>query len=183
MSIIVLIVTAIALSMDAFAVAISCGITNSAKKTTDKLKIAFAFGLFQGLMPIAGYFLSGILRNSIERYTGIIAFIILIIIGINMIRESFKIKNDCNIIQLTLKRILILAIATSIDAFAMGITFSMIEIDIFSSATLIFSITFLVSYIGVVFGCKINNLFRKSAEIIGGCIIILIGIKILIENI
>jgi len=183
MSIFVLIITALALSMDAFAVSISCGITNSARKTTDKFKLALAFGFFQGLMPILGYYLSGLFRSSIEKYTGIIAFIILIIIGMNMIRESFKIKNDCDIIQLTLKKIFILAIATSIDAFAVGITFAMIDIHILSSAALIFVITSVVSYIGVVFGCKINNLFRKSAEIIGGSIIILIGIKILIENI
>ncbi|MBN2851629.1 MAG: manganese efflux pump [Clostridia bacterium] len=182
MSFYLVFITALALSMDAFAVSISCGVSNSAKKTSDKFKLAIAFGFFQGLMPTLGYFMSSLFRKSVDQYSGIIAFVILLLIGAHMIKESFKIKEECDVIQLTIKKILLLAIATSIDAFAAGISFSMLDINIFWVAFQIMIVTFAVSYLGILFGCKIKTFFRKGAEILGGSILILIGLKILIES-
>lgn len=182
MSIYLIFLTAIALSMDAFAVSISCGISNAAKSKRDKFILAATFGLFQGIMPVIGYYLSYIFKSSIENLTGYIAFFILIIIGIHMIVEAIKITENCNLIVLTSKKIILLAFATSIDAFATGISFSMVNVSIIYAAIIIAFVTFVISLIGVQFGCKINNFFRKGSEIFGGLIIIAIGIKILIDS-
>jgi len=182
MSIWMIITTAIALSMDAFAVSITCGIANNTKKIHDKVKLALIFGIFQGLMPIIGFQLYGLIKSDLGKYSGYLAFAILFLIGAHMIREAFKIKDSCDINVLTLKKIILLAIATSIDAFAVGISFALIDINIWASAAIIAFVTVVMSYIGVVFGCKIRAKFRKSAELVGAITIMLIGIKILIES-
>lgn len=182
MSIYLIILTAFALSMDAFAVSISCGISNAAKKEKDQLILAITFGLFQGLMPILGFYLASIFKSTIENFTGYIAFTILLIIGIHMLIEAIKITENCDVIILTPKKIILLAFATSIDAFATGISLSMVNVSIVYASMIIGIITFIVSYIGIKFGCKISKFFRKGSEIFGGLIIIAIGIKILIDS-
>ncbi len=182
MSIYLIVLTAIALSMDAFAVSISCGISNAAKSKKDQLILATTFALFQGIMPIIGYYLSNIFKIRIENLTSYIAFAILILIGIHMILEAIKITENCDLIELTPKKIILLAFATSIDAFATGISFSMINVSIFYAAIIIAFVTFVISFMGIKFGCKISKLFRKGSEVFGGLIIIVIGLKILIDS-
>lgn len=182
MSFIFLLLTAIALSLDAFAVSVSCGITKSADSHSSKIKLAVFFGAFQGLMPAAAYFLSGIIKIDLGKFAGIAAFLILIIIGLHMIRQSLKTEEECGYGKLTLKRLLFLSIATSIDAFATGISFSLLDIEIWNVVLMIAVTTFLLSLIGVYFGCRIGDKLKNKAELAGGLILIIIGLKILIES-
>jgi len=182
MSFIFLFLTSLALSLDAFAVSISCGITQSAKTHISKFKLAVFFGFFQGMMPAAAFFLSNTLKFNLGKFTGPVAFIILLGIGIHMIRESFKAEEECGYGDLTIKRLLLLSIATSIDAFATGISFSLLSINIWPAVILIAIITFFMSLGGVYFGCRIGDKLKNRAELTGGIILILIGLKILIEG-
>jgi manganese efflux pump family protein len=182
MSFWLLTLTALALSMDAFAVSVSCGISGRASCTRIKIILAAAFGIFQGLMPALGYTFSSLISGHIEKYSGFIAFLILSLIGGHMIIESFSSNADKKCELLNYKRILILAIATSIDAFATGISFGLLDINIFAAAVQIAAITFIVSLIGAFFGEKIGIMFKRRAEMAGGIILILIGMKVFIEN-
>ena len=182
MSFTLIIIIAFVLAMDAFAVSITCGIANYYKTVIDKIKLALVFGFFQGFMLILGFYISIYLKLNISKYSGVIAFVILFFIGLHMIKESLKTNDSCQIQTLNNKKVIILAIITSVDAFATGITFSLIDIKIYFSAIVIFVITFIMSYIGIIFGCKISAIFKKRAEIIGAIVIILIGVKILIES-
>lgn len=182
MSFILLLLTSIALSLDAFAVAVSCGITKSADSHAAKFKLALFFGAFQGLMPAAAFYLSGIIKIDLGKFTGITAFLILLIIGIHMIRESFKTEEECGYGKLTIKRLLLLSVATSIDAFATGVSFSLLDIDIWPVVLMIAVTTFALSLTGVYFGCRIGDKLKNRAELAGGIILIFIGLKILIES-
>lgn len=182
MSFVFLLLTSVALSLDAFAVSVSCGITQSAKTHVLKFKLATFFGLFQGMMPAAAFFLSKTIKIDLGKFTGPVAFIILLGIGIHMIRESFKTEEECGYGELTFKRLIILSIATSIDAFATGISFSLLSINIWPAVILISVITFIMSLGGVYFGCRIGEKLKNRAELTGGIILILIGLKILIES-
>lgn len=181
MSFLLLLMTSIALSLDAFAVSVSCGITKSANTHGSKIKLASFFGFFQGMMPAAAYYLANAIKIDLGTLTGPIAFVILLFIGLHMIRESFKKEEECGYGALTLKRLFALSIATSIDAFATGISFSLLDINIWPAVIMIASITFGISLIGVYFGCKIGDKIKNGAELTGGIILILIGLKILIE--
>lgn len=182
MNFIFLFFTSVALALDAFAVSVSCGITQSARTHQTKIKLAAFFGIFQGLMPAAAYFLSDIINLNLGNFTGPVAFIILLIIGVHMIRESFKSEEECGYGELTLRRLLLLSIATSIDAFATGISFSLLDINIWPAVIMIALITFSLSLAGVYFGCRIGSKFKNGAELSGGVILIIIGMKILIEG-
>ena len=182
MSFVFLLFTSIALALDAFAVSVSCGITQSAKTHYSKFKLAGFFGFFQGIMPAAAYFISDAINVDLGNFTGPVAFIILLGIGLHMIRESFKKEEECGYGELTLKRLLLLSIATSIDAFATGISFSLLDINIWLPIIMIALITFSLSLLGVYFGCRIGSKLKNSAELSGGVILILIGLKILIEG-
>lgn len=182
MSFIILLLTSLALSLDAFAVSISCGITKSAKTHYSKFILATFFGFFQGFMPAIAFFLSNTIKINLGKFTGPVAFFILLIIGIHMIRESFKTEEECGYGDLTLKRLLMLSIATSIDAFATGISFSLLSINIWPAVIMIATITFLMSLGGVYFGCRLGDKLKNKAELTGGIILILIGLKILIEG-
>lgn len=182
MSFIFLFLTSVALSLDAFAVAVSCGITKSADSHVAKFKLAIFFGFFQGLMPAAAYYLSGIIKIDLGKFTGPAAFLILLSIGIHMIRESFKSEEECGYGKLTLKRLLLLSVATSIDAFATGISFSLLDIKIWPVVIMIAFTTFSLSLLGVYFGCRIGDKLKNKAELAGGVILILIGLKIFIES-
>ncbi len=170
--------------MDAFAVSITCGLQSS-RKVVNALKIGLLFGLFQAFMPILGYFSGTIFRKAIITFNYWIAFIILIIIGIRMIYESvkkdegIKKKPDYN----NIKMLLMLAFATSIDAFAVGITFAFLNVNLIYIIIVIGIITFIMSIIGFIIGDRIGKYAGKFAEIIGGIVLIIIGIKIFVENI
>lgn len=174
----------IGLSMDAFAVAVTKGITTNNFNFRRKLTVAAFFGVFQGIMPILGYFLGALFKEAIKSCDHFIAFALLSFIGGKMIIESVKEEeNGKNIKEnFDIKEILLLAIATSIDALAVGVTLSFVSNGILKDACIIALTTFIISYIGTEIGKKFGALFKKKSETAGGIILILIGVKILIEH-
>ncbi len=183
MGIIELILISIGLSMDAFVVSIGKGISLTDTNKKKMLIIALFFGGFQALMPLLGYFIGTTFSEYITNYDHWIAFVLLAYIGINMIIEALGHDEDDTADSFNIKEIFILAIATSIDALAVGVTFALLpNINITTSVITIGIITFVLSYIGVMFGKKIGEKFGKISEIFGGVILISIGTKILIEH-
>lgn len=176
-----IVMIAIGLAMDAFAVSICKSL--SIKKTNIKsiVIIALYFGIFQAFMPILGYNLGKSFESYVVQIDHWITFILLSFIGINMIREAFNNENQNNE-DISYKTMLPLAIATSIDALAVGITYAFLNVNIVISSTIIGVTTFIISGIGVIIGGKIGNTYGKKAEFIGGLMLIFIGIKILIEH-
>ena len=181
-----LILIAIGLSMDAFAVSVCAGLTM--RKVTFKKALVFGiyFGIFQAIMPLIGYYLSSGFADKIKAFDHWIAFALLAFIGIKMIIESFKKNTADDRTQeepsLKFTKMLPLAIATSIDALAAGISFSLLEIDIIPAVSLIGAITFAFSMAGTKIGNIFGLKFKSGAELIGGIILVAIGIKILIEH-
>lgn len=174
----------IGLAMDASAVSLAKGMgldKDQVKKYA--FILALAFGLFQALMPAIGYFAGSHFAEYIQSIDHWIAFILLSLIGINMIREGKEEKeNEVKIHSIPFKDILLLAIATSIDALAVGVSFAFLKVNLFLAITTIGITTFILSFICVLFGKKLGSLFEKYAEYLGGIILILLGIKILIEH-
>ena len=179
-----LLLLALALSMDAFAVSISMGMTTKLK-TKQAIIAAGSFGIFQGLMPLLGFLASLTFKNIIDNYSHIVAFILLSFIGIKMLYEAYKDKNDTSAetISFSIKTLLALSIATSIDAFAAGISLIAININIYISIIVIALITFLICLFGIYFGKKVGSLFKHKAQILGGVVLIAIAIKLLLEGI
>ena len=173
----------IGLSMDAFSVSICKGLTTKKFSWKMALTCGLWFGLFQALMPLIGYFLGSQFEQYITAVDHWIAFGLLFLIGANMIREALSKKNDVpDDNSLDFKTMLLLAIATSIDALAVGISFACIQVKIWSSVLIIGVTTFLFSVLGVKIGNVFGSKFEKSAGILGGIILILIGLKILLEH-
>lgn len=172
----------IGLAMDAFAVSICKGLSMKKANWKKTCIIGIYFGIFQAGMPIVGYFLGKGFESFVTQIDHWIAFILLGFIGINMIREAFNKEKEETNDDTSFKTMVILAIATSIDALAIGITFAFLRVDIMLSACIIGIITFLISILGVFIGNKFGNKFDKKAEFLGGLILILIGIKILFEH-
>ncbi len=172
----------IGLAMDAFAVSICKGLAIKNLNTKKTIKIALYFGAFQMLMPLIGYFLGNSFQHIIYKIDHWIAFALLLGIGFNMIKESFsedlEDRNDC----LDVKTMMVLSIATSIDALAVGITFGFLKVNIITSVIFIGIITFLICTLGVKIGNKFGDKFQNKAEILGGIILILMGIRILMEH-
>lgn len=182
MGLIEIILSGIALAMDAFAVSICKGLTLKKMEISKALICGIYFGVFQALMPLIGYFIGKSFITFIESFDHWIAFAILAIIGINMIRESFsKEEVDPNF---SAKAMLILALATSIDALTMGLSFSMVDlrVNIFVVVTIIGVITFVLSGLGVFIGNIFGSRFNKVAQIIGGVCLVLIGVKVLLDG-
>ncbi len=188
MSIIEIILLSFGLAMDAFAVSICKGLTLKKMDWKKSLIAGGYFGVFQASMPLIGYFLIKLFKqneaisNFITKYDHWIAFILLIIIGINMIIESFaKEEVDGNF---GFKTMFVLAIATSIDALSVGITFATMElaINIYWTVLIIGGITFILSALGVFIGNVFGLKFKQPAEIVGGVVLILIGLKILLNG-
>ena len=172
----------VGLAMDAFSVAICKGLSMRKFELKKAIIIGLYFGIFQGIMPIIGFLIGNTFVEVIEKYDHWIAFVLLGIIGANMIREAFD-KDDCETNdKVDFKTMIWLAIATSIDALTVGITFSMFKANIYLAALLIGAITFSLSIIGVMIGNKFGCKYKSKAEITGGIVLILIGIKILIEH-
>jgi len=175
------IVLAFALSMDAFAVSIGLGSKHCALWKSVIIKTSLLFGLFQGLMPLIGYFGGVGLKSYIQAYDHWIAFGLLVLIGAKMIYEAFD--EDGEEFSIVSNRVLLtLAIATSIDAMAAGFTLGLIDVPILVSCLIIGVITTIMSAIGIYVGCRGGAWMESKAEILGGVVLIGIGIKILAEH-
>ena len=193
MNFIALIFTAFALSMDAFAVSITKGMTIKNLKKSTALKMALAFGVFQGGMPLLGWALGISFESYIKSIDHWIAFILLGFIGFNMIKGFFDDRKEgkeselefsatTDVDDLSNKEIIMLAVATSIDALAVGISFAFLNVSIIPAASIICIITFLVCVVGVFVGNKVGDIFNGYAELVGGIILILIGFNIFNEH-
>ncbi len=170
------------LAMDAFAVSVSGGAAVSRDKIKKLMLLALSFGVFQGLMPLLGWWCAGSFRVHIESYDHWIAFGLLAIIGGKMVYESFGDSDDNSDFKLNLWSIIVLSVATSIDAFAAGAGLSCVGAGIFVPVIVIGLVTFLLSSAGVLIGKRTGRLLEKKAVLIGGIVLIGIGIKILIEH-
>ena len=183
MSFVEILLIGIGLSMDALSVSICKGLTIKQFSWKIALTCGFWFGFFQALMPVIGYFLGEQFEQYITAVDHWIAFGLLFLIGANMIREALSRKEDePSDSSLGFKTMLLLAIATSIDALAVGISFACIQVKIWSSVLIIGVTTLMFSIAGVKIGNAFGSKFEKSAGIIGGIILILIGLKILLEH-
>ena len=187
MSTLELFIIAVGLSMDAFAVAICKGLSVKKLKFRHMLIVGLYFGAFQGLMPLAGYFLGKQFQDYIIAFDHWVAFVLLSIIGINMIREAVK-GDDCDCdcdcdCSFGVKAMLPMAVATSIDALAVGVTFGLMpDVNIGFAVLFIGVITFVLSAVGVKIGNVFGAKFKAKAELVGGIILILMGTKILVEH-
>ncbi len=171
---------AVALSMDAFAVSIGLGVKQKVNIKNLALKAGVFFGIFQALMPLIGY-LGGVgLKEYIGGYDSIIAFVLLLLIGAKMIYEALGENVEDEISLISNKVLLTLAVATSIDAMAAGFTLHLFDLDPVLSLFIIGLTTFIISIFGVYVGSKGGEKYESKAEILGGVILILIGIKVLI---
>ncbi len=182
MGIIELILLSIGLGMDACAVSICKGISMKKMDWKKASIIGAYFGGFQAIMPVIGYFLGSTFENLITNFDHWIAFILLAIIGENMIKESFSKESENINDDVKFKTMIVLAIATSIDALAVGITFAFFNINLILAITLIGTITFILSVVGTKVGNKFGDKYENKAEFVGGIILILLGIKILLEH-
>ena len=187
MSFIELFLIGVGLSMDAFAAAICQGLFMTRIKWGHALTVGLYFGGFQALMPFIGWMLGSQFADRIQQYDHWIAFILLVLIGGNMIREALsgdeedaaQAETD---LRLDHKKLFLMAIATSIDALAIGVTFAFLETAILPAIGIIGCTTFCISVAGVVVGCWFGARYKKRAEITGGAILVLLGIKILLEH-
>lgn len=189
MSFIGIFLIGVGLSMDAFAVAITKGITMKRLHVKNALRIAGFFGLFQGIMPLIGWLVGVRFSVYVKKFDHWIAFILLALIGSKMVYEAIKHGDECAVdaalgkeAVLDYKELILLAIATSIDALAVGVGFAFLNVNILGSVILIAVTTFILSFIGVAMGRKLGCLFQKRAEIFGGITLVLIGLKILLEH-
>ncbi len=183
MELITLLITAIGVSMDAFAVAMCKGLSMQHFRIRHALLVGLYFGAFQAIMPIIGYFLGINFASKIEAFDHWIAFALLLFLGVKMLYEAMgKEEEGEECASLDFKTMLVLSVATSIDALAVGISFAVLSVEIFSAATLIGITTCLLSAIGVKIGAVFGEKFKKGAEVAGGIILIGIGFKILIEH-
>lgn len=173
---------AVGLSMDAFAVSVCKGLAME-KAPLKKAAVAGAwFGSFQALMTLIGYLLGSRFEKYITRIDHWIAFILLALIGINMIKEAFSKEEEKASSTMYFKEMFLLAVATSIDALAVGITFAFLRVDILPAVSLIGITTFLLSIAGVKAGNLFGSRYKSKAELAGGILLILMGTKILLEH-
>ncbi len=178
-----LVLVAVGLSMDAFAVALCKGLCMKKINYRHTVIIAAFFGVFQAVMPLVGWLLGSQFSRYITSFDHWIVFVLLSILGGKMIKEALEPEEEvvCTV-KLDIKELLGLAIATSIDALAVGISFAFLEVKILPSVSLIGVITFLLSFLGVALGNRFGLRFKKKAELAGGIILILIGLRILLEH-
>ena len=178
-----LIFIAIALAMDSVAVSIASGSKYKSINFLQVLKIALFFGIFQGFMPLIGYFAGNLFASFVDSIDHYIAFAILVYLGYRMIQEAREDDFEDEVKDLKNKTLLILAVATSIDALAIGITFSFSQVDIWYAVTLITLITFALCIVAVYIGKLLGGYLEDKAEYLGGIILIILGFKILLEGI
>ncbi len=182
MSYLDLVVTAIALSMDAFAVAISKGLSVQRVRVKHGLIVGGYFGGFQALMPLIGFLLASSFAKYIQTYDHWIAFGLLALIGINMLREAFSSEEEELNDSFSFSTMLPLALATSIDALATGVSFAVTGTNIWVAISIVGVTTFAFSMVGVKIGSLFGAKYQKKAELAGGMILVVLGIKILIEH-
>ena len=182
MTLIELFLIAVGLSMDAFAVAVCKGLSMQKMKPKDAVIIGLYFGGFQGLMPLVGYLLGSQFKDAITSIDHWIAFILLAIIGINMVRESFDKESESLDASVAFRDMVVLAVATSIDALAVGVTFAFLQVSIVPAVSFIGIVTFVLSIVGVKVGTVFGARYKSKAEFAGGLILILMGAKILMEH-
>ena len=183
MGIITILLIAIGLSFDTFAVSVSSGLILRKINFFNATKIAFVLAFFQGVMPLIGWFIGTSVKKYMMAYDHWIAFVLLAVLGIKMIYESFrKDKDRLSINPMRFTIMVSMAIATSIDALIVGVSFAFLEVNIFITVFLIGSVTFIVSMLGLLFGKKAGAQLGPRMEIVGGLILIAIGLKILIEH-
>ncbi len=183
MSLIELFITALGLSMDAFAVAICKGLATQSLKKRHMLAAGIWFGGFQGLMPLIGYLLGSVFSKYVFEFDHWIAFVLLGLIGVNMIRESFSCEQEATDASFGIKTMFVMAVATSIDALAVGVSFAVMpDVNIWYAVLFIAVITFVLSALGVKIGNVFGAKFKNKAEFCGGAILIIMGSKILIEH-
>ncbi len=182
MGVIEILAIGIALAMDAFAVSICKGLSMKKINWKNAIIIGLYFGVFQALMPVVGYFLGTTLSGVVEKIDHWIAFILLSIIGGNMIKESTDDEIEKRNDKIDFRTMIVLAIATSIDAMAVGVTFAFLKTNLILAISIIGIVTFIISVIGVIIGNKFGDKFQNKAELTGGIILIIIGLKILLEH-
>ncbi len=177
-----LFVLAVGLSMDAFAVSVCKGLSLGKIRVRHMCLAGLWFGGFQALMPLIGYFLGAFFAEEIELYDHWIAFVLLALIGVSMIKEAFGDAEELDS-SMTAKSMFLLAVATSIDALAVGVTFAFLRVSIVPAVSFIGVVTFACSAAGVKIGSLFGIKYKSKAEFFGGIILILIGLKILLEGI
>ena len=181
MGFIELLLIAVGLSMDAFAVSVCKGLSVKKAGVKHAALAGLYFGGFQFLMPVIGYLLGFRFESVIETVDHWVAFVLLAFIGGSMIRESFG-KDEGMNDDFGVKTMLLMAVATSIDALAVGITFAFLNVQILPAAGLIGVTTFLLSFVGIYIGNVFGTRYKSRAELAGGVILVLIGVKILLEH-
>lgn len=182
MGVIEILLISLGLAMDAFAVSVCKGLAMKKMSWKKAIIIGLYFGVFQAVMPTIGFFLGTTFERFITNIDHWIAFILLVGIGINMIKEAFDEESENRNDKVDIKTMLVLSIATSIDALAIGITFACLKMHILIPVITIGVITFIISVIGVKIGNRFGDKYEKKAEIMGGVILILLGTKILLEH-
>ena len=176
-----LFILAVGLSMDAFAVSVCKGLSVKTLKLKHMAIAGLYFGGFQALMPLIGYLLGVQFQSLIQEFDHWIAFVLLALIGISMIREARECPDELND-SFSFKTMLPLAVATSIDARAVGVTFAFLQVQIVPAVSFIGATTFILSAIGIRIGHVFGAKYKSRAEIIGGIVLILMGLKILLEH-
>lgn len=182
MNIAELFILALGLSMDAFAVSICKGLSVKKAGITHHVLAGVYFGGFQALMPLIGYMLGLRFQSLITNIDHWIAFILLAIIGINMVKAAKNNEEDEIDSSFAFRAMIPLAVATSIDALAVGITFAFLNVDIVPAVSLIGVTTFIMSAVGIKIGSIFGTKYKSKAELLGGIVLILMGIKILLEH-
>lgn len=175
-----LIAISVAVSLDAFAVAIGKGLSLEKKSVSKSLLVGILFGIFQMMMTLIGFFLGKSCASFIEVTAHWLAFLLLGVVGVNMILEGFR--NETDDTGWRIPTLLILSLATSLDAFSVGITLAFLKTQIFVTSVVIGLITFVLCFIGVFLGHKLGTKFQTGATAFGGLILILIGCHILLEH-
>ena len=178
-----LFLTALSLSMDAFAVSVCKGLAAGKPKKRHYFAVGIWFGGFQALMPFLGYLAGYRFRQYIERIDHWVAFLLLFVIGANMIREAFSKDEEKQTNDFGIGTMFLMALATSIDAFAVGITLALLpDVRIFTAIAIIGAVTFVISALGLWIDSVFGDRFEKKAEIAGGVILVFLGVKILLEH-
>ena len=172
----------IGLAMDAFAVSICKGLSMKKMNWKNAVIIALYFGVFQALMPLIGYFLGMTFESIVTTFDHWVAFALLTLIGGGMIKESFDDEDDKKNDRVDFKTKVVFAIATSIDALAVGITFAFFDVNIVLAVSIIGIITFIISVLGVKIGNRFGDKYQNKAQLMGGIILVLLGFKILLEH-
>lgn len=182
MSLFGIIILSIGLGMDAFAVSICKGVSLKKNDLKKSIIVASYMGIFQALMPVIGYFLGMSFADKITSIDHWLTFSLLVIIGIKMIKDSLETEKEIVNDKVDFKEMIILAIATSIDALAVGITFAFLNVNLYIAIGFIGIITFILCFLGTKIGSIFGDKYEDKAELTGGVILILLGIKIVLEH-